>query len=100
MHVIGDLFEYAFLRGRWMERQNLFYGFPHPLIQIEDDAGPLAQAAALELHSDLQKKELFEDQPAMRRRALFSQLDERGARFRKMNLLKGGAAIHQLQTPA
>src|SRR5262249_31416187 len=94
------LFEYAFLRGRGMERQNLLYGFAHAIVQVKDDAGPLPQATALEFHPDLQKEKLFENQPAMRRRALFRQLDEGRAGLRKMDSLKGGATIHQLQTPA
>src|SRR5262249_25723539 len=92
------LFEDALLCPRGMEGKNPLDGFADSVVEFEGDPGASAHTAAFQLHSHLQEKELFKDQPPVRGCAGIGEIGKDLAGLREMNALKGQAAVDQMQT--
>src|SRR5215472_18339138 len=81
-----------------MERKNLLDSLADLVVEFEGNGGPSAHAPPLQLHPHLQEKELFKDQAPVGRCAGIGEIGKDLAGLRKMNALKGQAAIDQVQT--
>src|SRR5208283_4032885 len=99
-HVLGDLFQHAFLRGGRMKRQDALYGIADAVVDLEGDTGLSARLAALEFESEFEKEKFLEDEPDVRRRARRLQVSEALADFRPVRLPESAPAIDQPHAPA
>src|SRR5205085_10177026 len=95
-HVRGDLAEHTLLRCGRPERQDALDGLARLLVQCERDAGLRAGFAPLEFEAELQEKQLFENQPAVRWALRIEQLLQAFAWLRPVCLPERRAPRHQL----
>ena len=78
-----------------MKGQNLAQRLAHLVVGGEGDALARFHLPALQLQPQLQKKELFEDQPSVRRRGEALQLGKRSAFGGEVRLAQRGLAVGQ-----
>ena len=78
-----------------MKRQNALHGSTYAVVDLEGDAGLRAHLAALELQTEFQEEQLFEDEPDVRRRARRLQLGQALADLGPVRLPEGASAIDQ-----
>ena len=83
-----------------MKRQDLLYRRAHAVVDLEGDAGLRAQLAPLQFQPELQKEQLFEDQPDVRRGARLLQVHQALADLGPVRLPEGLAPLDQPHAPA
>jgi len=96
-HVAHDLGESSLLGFCGVEGQHLPQRIADVVFSRKGDPGPLAQFPSLQLQSEFEIKQLFEDQPPVRGRGPFRQLRKPGSLGRKMDFAEAGLAVGQFE---
>src|SRR5437660_1537947 len=85
LQISDNFFQYAFLRGGGMKRQDFFDRFACTGADLEGNARTRSLFAPLELKAELDKEEFVKDQPDMRGCARRLKIAKAFARIRPMN---------------
>ena len=68
-HIGGDFLQHPLLRARGMERENFLDGGAGAIVQLKSNSGLRLLFATFQLETKLHKKQLFEDETEVSRRA-------------------------------